>query len=1210
MSPNELFEICHNNFKVFVEEIIGFDNQPFHDDIDDAISNPDYKKIAISFPRGHGKAESINSLILTPMGWRKIGDLVVGDEIIGANGMTTTITYLHPVSIMDLYKVETRDGRTALCNQEHLWSVLSPQNSPKYKVKSLYQISIDYKKTRIDKRTGKEFTENKYYIPCPEPVVFNEKNLIVDPYTLGIWLGNGSKDSGSITSIDPEIFNYIPYGVNKNKTKYRYHILGLRKGLSDIGVLKNKEIPEKYLFGSLLQRLGLLQGLMDTDGTCHRTDGTAYFSNTNKDIIDGLVHLVRSLGGIAMVYPKKSTLNGKEFYSWVVSLRLPKGYNPFRLKRKARLYKESKTPIKNAIVNIAFEKREQARCITIANPDGLYITNDFLVTHNSTHLSIMYPLWLIAKNHNLRILLISSSSLTSKSFLTEIMGHIEKNELYQAYAKWEDERRVGVVPKMRQYRKTQENWSGDSIIIDREDLKIKDPTIHALGVFGSILSKRADIIICDDVVNQENSATEEQRRKVIDWIYTTIMPVLVPGGKFLYLGNTWHQEDLVAHLLRDPLFDYRDRMPAIIKESDHPELWDIWTQILLDESLTVENRKKKAEEYYQENKELMDSGAEVLWGSRFPYKELVLLRLSNSYAFSRMYQCLKPETLVRTATGLKKIKDIRVGDRVLTAVGRLRPVLKTIQSKRKGKIYAIKVQGFYDTIYITGEHPVLTKDGWKNASELTTNDFVISAQQKGDNSFSVGVNRPCIYGWYLAEGSIGVHGRQVTFSLSTKEKGNIKSLIQALESEGFSYTVRSMRNEPSCTNIKVNSKSLADELIHLFGRAKNKHINEVIFDMPEVERKILLDSYLLGDGHKEKNCINASSVCLNLSDGIARIAESLGYSVTKRYYRTRKNSIIDGRTIKTNGYDHQIRIYQREGFSHIQEIKIKYYYGNLYNLEVSEDNSYSLAHFIVHNCDPSNRPDQKFKEEWLERAIEKGQDLKLQDEPRTEFDTEIVTEGLDLAISMEDTADDTCKLTLDRVRFGNDKYKKGDYIIRQIKRGKMTPNETRLMVKTDNGFIQPAGIRVESVAYQQSMVRDLEDMGIPVHGYHTGGEKFNSDIGVNSLAIIAEIGKLIIPYSSKDPRTVTLCSKLVNEMRSFPDGHTGDSLMALWFAFSEMRDLEGKRIMIPTFEHKPEPDMKNKRIIEIEERRVDLALTAEQMIEKEQFNKLMRQRFQ
>ena len=202
----------------------------------------------------------------------------------------------------------------------------------------------------------------------------------------------------------------------------------------------------------------------------------------------------------------------------------------------------------------------------------------------SAHLSIALPLWLVAKNHNLRILLVSSTAQVSKSFLSEVVGNIDRNIQYQNFSKFVDPFQRGVIPRVKNWSKMRENWSGDSIVIDRDQLNLKDPTINAIGLFGSILSKRADIIICDDVVNQENSATELQRQKTIDWLYTTVMPVLVPGGTFIYLGNTWHQDDLVARLMKDPQFDFKKKMPAIISESKHPELWERWAQFMLDES--------------------------------------------------------------------------------------------------------------------------------------------------------------------------------------------------------------------------------------------------------------------------------------------------------------------------------------------------------------------------------------------------------------------------------------------------------------------------------------------------------------------------------------------------------------------------------------------------------------------------------------------------
>jgi hypothetical protein len=535
----------------------------------------------------------------------------------------------------------------------------------------------------------------------------------------------------------------------------------------------------------------------------------------------------------------------------------------------------------------------------ISNPMHKQTVISFPRDHGkSTHISVAYPLWEIAKNHNVRILLISATGAVSEAFLSQIVGHIDRNENYRAFATYIDPQERGVIPRMKNYAKSRENWSGKSIVIDRPELNLKDSTIEAVGVLGSILSKRADIIICDDIVNQVNSATEGQRLKIIDWIYTTIMPVLVPGGKFIYLGNTWHQEDLVAKLMKDPQFQCKKKMPAILSESIHPELWEQWAGIIIDESLSVEDRHIKAEEFYQLNKVAMDEGTKVLWPTRYPYKNLYLKRLSNPYAFARMYQ-----------------------------------------------------------------------------------------------------------------------------------------------------------------------------------------------------------------------------------------------------------------------------------------------------------------------CDPSNRPDQKFKDEWLERAMKRGALLRLQDEKRTGVEMDITTEGVDLAISESSNSDDCVILSLDKVRYGNELYKTGDYILRNIKRGKWTPNQVKENIKWEYENVKPDGIRVETVGYQEAIQKDLDDMGVPVHGYHTGGEKKDPFIGINSIAILFELGKFVLPYDQKDPRTIQLVAQLVSEMRAFPDGHTGDSLMALWFAFSEARDLLGTKPMIPTPSAgvvKDSPDMSDDFVLMEGNKKADQALILEQQYERSNFQNLMR----
>ena len=266
----------------------------------------------------------------------------------------------------------------------------------------------------------------------------------------------------------------------------------------------------------------------------------------------------------------------------------------------------------------------------------------------------------------------------------------------------------------------------------------------------------------------------------------------------------------------------------------------------------------------------------------------------------------------------------------------------------------------------------------------------------------------------------------------------------------------------------------------------------------------------------------------------------------------------------------------------------RYPYSTLYLMRLA--NPYAFAR--MYQCDPSDRPDQRFKDAWLEAACKKGKMLRLGLAKRDGFEMELTTEGVDLAISEDSGSDDTSMLILDKVKYSKiEGIKTGDIIIRDIVRGKFSPNTVKENITAHYKEVQPDGIRVETVGYQEAIQRDLDDAGVPVRGYKTGGEKKDPFIGINSIAIYAELGKLVLPYDNTDPRTINLISQLVNEMRAFPDGHTGDSLMALWFAFSEMRDLTGDRVIVPTIQNNPinvdPPNLNDKQIREKEEKKAD-----------------------
>ncbi len=257
----------------------------------------------------------------------------------------------------------------------------------------------------------------------------------------------------------------------------------------------------------------------------------------------------------------------------------------------------------------------------------------------STQASIAYPLWEIARNHNIRILLVSSTAPIAQSFMGHILKEVESNEDYQNWSQAIDPLGQGVIPGKRKIQKRIQNWSTESMVIERDDLNLKDPTVAAVGLFGSILSRRADIIVVDDVVNQKNSGTKKQREKIKNWIYTTLMPVLVPGGRFIYVGNSWHSHDLTSYLLGSPHFEFRKKLSAIISEPTNITLWKQWKDIYFDENIEFHQRREAAEIFYLQNEGAMTEGLKILWPQRFNYKDLYIKRLADPYSFERMYQC-------------------------------------------------------------------------------------------------------------------------------------------------------------------------------------------------------------------------------------------------------------------------------------------------------------------------------------------------------------------------------------------------------------------------------------------------------------------------------------------------------------------------------------------------------------------------------------------
>lgn len=237
-------------------------------------------------------------------------------------------------------------------------------------------------------------------VPLAGPAQLPEVTLPLDPYLLGVWLGDGATQAGRITTADPEVVNaFTAEGFEVAKvqgTKYDYGVRGLQALLRQIGVFGDKHIPDRYLFASAPQRLALLQGLMDSDGTA-TGHGTVEFTNTNSRLARQVRILAASLGLRPSLRVKEAYLNGKRCKdAWTVTFAPEQ--DVFRLRRKAESFAAAREGMgrrgefhrNRYIVDVREVPSRPVRCIMVDSPSHLYLAGEtFIPTHNTTALNAL-----------------------------------------------------------------------------------------------------------------------------------------------------------------------------------------------------------------------------------------------------------------------------------------------------------------------------------------------------------------------------------------------------------------------------------------------------------------------------------------------------------------------------------------------------------------------------------------------------------------------------------------------------------------------------------------------------------------------------------------------------------------------------------------------------------------------------------------------------
>lgn len=385
---------------------------------------------------GLGKAVQPNTLLITPYGKKPIKDIKCGEQIIGCNGKPTTVIGVYPQDKKQFYKITFSDGYSINCCEQHLWCVASTNSGKNTKgIRDYYRVLTTSQMVdkqlylfangvgRNQRKTYKYKTyykkpngDSRWQIPIVQPIQFSVNDqLLIQPYFLGVMLGDGSfskksvEISSSVFDFD-ELFSYYPTDKYRYKIRkqYRQTVKSVafyfdNEQLSKLGLSQhrawNKFIPWQYKYSSIQNRLAILQGLMDTDGHCLKKSnkrknqcifsGTQY-STVSQQLADDVAEIVHSLGGVVRKHVKKTFYKDKFGNkvqcrdSYRLNIKLPKQFNPFKLKRKANSYHvPQKYSVARYIKSIQPIGQRQGICIAVDASDHLYVTDHAIVTHNT-----------------------------------------------------------------------------------------------------------------------------------------------------------------------------------------------------------------------------------------------------------------------------------------------------------------------------------------------------------------------------------------------------------------------------------------------------------------------------------------------------------------------------------------------------------------------------------------------------------------------------------------------------------------------------------------------------------------------------------------------------------------------------------------------------------------------------------------------------------
>lgn len=500
----------------------------------DMFAHGKIRKMIVQQPPQHGKALPIDTPILTTKGWKAHGDLKPGDFVFGDDGKPKKVLFNFGKYMWHTMKMDFADGISVISAHEHLWKIYADHDNHKGRQEEITETQDIF--TKKHRRSP--------YIKADAVLDMPHKTLPIDPYILGLWLGDGISAQGVIISGKQDVKSYTGIGeIREVKDGYfRVLVPGLSRKLRLCGLLGNKHIPADYFTASVEQRYELLRGLMDTDGTVDKK-GRCEFTQKDGTLANDVYILLRTLGIKPTKHIYDAILNGRRVGKKMRLMFTPdKNVQIFKLARKqARIDNKTandRNDKKKFFIQAITENADvMVNCIQVDG--GMYLAGmDLIPTHNSEGSSRKLPAFMLGLDPDRKICIGSYAATIARDFNRDVQRIIDTPRYRELFP--------GTYLNGSNVVTMANTYLRNSDVIEMVGRK---GSLRVVGRGGSLTSKTVDVSILDDVYKDYAEGNSPiVRAAAWKWYTTVVRTRLHNDSQELIVFTRWHDDDLIGRI--------------------------------------------------------------------------------------------------------------------------------------------------------------------------------------------------------------------------------------------------------------------------------------------------------------------------------------------------------------------------------------------------------------------------------------------------------------------------------------------------------------------------------------------------------------------------------------------------------------------------------------------------------------------------------------